>query len=176
MRLLKTSLLFILLVSCGMAQTPLQNEVPMRYSVGGIIYEVYQNLRFAYTLPYPVGLLVPQAESANGDGRAFVAPNDGATLRAYGNFSYMDETLAETFERESRDTPDRRVTYKMLQDEWFVVSGYENDSIFYRKTLMPAGCLVQSTFHLTYSEALRETYAPVVAEMASSFRSGECRG
>jgi hypothetical protein len=128
-----------------------------------VLYRTYSNARYAFSIAYPVGVLIPQGEPDNGDGQTFVSRNGRATMWAYGANS-LDKSLQEEFQSAQENIA---VTYKVLQGNWFVVSGTKNGKIFYRKTLMRNE--VFKTFIIEYEEPERATYDPITARIARSF-------
>jgi hypothetical protein len=113
----------------------------------------YLNTRYGYRISYPDHLMVAQGESANGDGQAF----QGAGARLVVWASQAPEVLSETLE----------VTYQVLRDDWFVVSGYEAGQIFYQKTFVRNG--LEYSFMLTYLPEVRGTFDGVVSTLVESF-------
>ena len=87
-------------------------------------YRTYQNARFGYSIVYPSGMLIPQPEADNGDGRKFRS-RDGRI------------TLTQEFEhaRAAWKTDGARVTLSKLGSQFFALSGFIDDHIFYEKTV-----------------------------------------
>jgi predicted metal-dependent RNase len=61
----------------------------------------------------------------------------------------------------------REVTMKLLKKDWFVVSGYAGEKVFYQKTMLKDG--VFKTFIIEYDRAQKSFYDPVTARIARSF-------
>src|SRR5213080_1144280 len=66
-------------------------------------YRTYANARFDYSISYPASLLIPQGESANGDGQVFRARDGSAEMRVYGRNNVNNETLRGLFSELSRE-------------------------------------------------------------------------
>jgi hypothetical protein len=134
-------------------------------------YLPYQNKRIGYSISYPVNLLSPQAESADGTSQRFVSRDGRALLVATGATGRSTADLRDLYERQSRgatpENPTRVVTYRVKRENWFVVSGYEQSRIWYEKTIASGDTL--ATFRLEYDEAQRQLYDPVAASVAASF-------
>jgi hypothetical protein len=135
------------------------------YSVAGqgVTYRTYSNARYGFSIAYPVNVLFPQGESDNGDGQKFVSQNGRASLLAFGS-QRLDRSLQDEFQSAQEN---RTVTYKVLNQNWFVVSGTENGKIFYQKTLLRGD--VFKTFIIEYEKAQRATYDAITARIARSF-------
>ncbi len=107
-------------------------------------YKNYCNGRFEFCVTYPANLATPQPESANGDGCKMLAKQGKAKITTWGNLAMTFvvegnadfdkvEELKNDFEAAQKA---KKVTYKVLKKDWFVVSGTdENGLIFYRKTI-----------------------------------------
>jgi hypothetical protein len=128
-----------------------------------VTYQTYSNARYGYQISYPVGLLIPQGESTNGDGQKFLSKNGSATLLAFGS-NRLDRSLQDEFESAQEN---RTVTYKVLKRDMFVVSGVDNGKIFYQKTLLRGD--VFKTFIIEYDEGERKVFDPITTRIARSF-------
>jgi hypothetical protein len=132
---------------------------------------IYTNARFEYRLSYPSRLLFPQGEADNGDGQTFLSRDAKARLSVYGTHNALDETLESAFQEASRgglpDAPNRVVSDKRLGDNWFIVSGYQEGSIFYLKRYLIDDRFV--SFDIIYPESQRSTWDRVVAKINDGF-------
>lgn len=126
----------------------------------------YQNARYGYSITYPSGLLLPLGESEDGDVQTFVGGDARLSIRANPDPEVLGETLASMFNERMND-PDREVTYKVLRDDWFVISGYEAGQIFYEKTFVRDG--MEYTFSISYAQEVRGTFDDVVDILEDSF-------
>ena len=130
-------------------------------------YGCYTNHRYGYVLAWPKTMLTPLGEADAGDGQAFAAADGRAELRCWAGFDdATGQTLSEAY-AQAREEPGRRVTYAHLGRNFFVVSGFEDGRIFYRKTLLAHG--VFATFELRYEADLKGAFDPVVRDLAASF-------
>lgn len=140
-------------------------------AVAADAYEIYHNDRFDYSIAYPKDILFPQGESDNGDGQKFLSKDAGASLIVYGSNNALNQSLEEVYREESRggtaENPKKVVTYKVLKDNWFVVSGFNNGRIFYQKTIFAGD--VFKTFLFEYDESQRKLYNPITKQLEKSF-------
>jgi opacity protein-like surface antigen len=129
----------------------------------------YVNVRFQYAICYPKDLLVPQGESANSDGQKYLSKDGGAELIVYGTNNALNETFRERLsETEARLAGAAgKVTYKVQKANWFVVSGQNEQTIFYVKTLSSHGQF--KSFELTYERSAAALYDPLVSRFVSCF-------
>ena len=130
----------------------------------------YTNVRFQYTIRYPCDLLIPQGESASGDGERFLG-RDGATLVVWGGYNTLGQTLSQ-FET---DTVSRlagnsgTATRRKRHPTWFVVSGVTDDQIFHAKTILAGD--IKRSFEFTYPRENADVYRAVTARIVTTFRS-----
>ncbi len=133
-------------------------------------YVTYHNARFSYSISYPVRVLIPQGEAANGDGQKFLSKDGRAEMLVYGSNNALDQTLRNVYQEEisSAAHPQRKVTYQVIKPDWFVVSGTENSRVFYQKTFLRDG--VFKTFRIEYDETQKGTFDAITTTVARSFR------
>jgi hypothetical protein len=141
-------------------------------------YDTYCNARFGYCVAYPAGLLYPQPESGNGDGRVFKSKDGANTLTVWGRLNQDVEgnpILLETQYDEDLQTlaqsdngVEKVITYQKCGKTFFVISGYEGPKIFYQKTVLKGDVFAYAL--LEYQEAEKERYNPVSDSVFASFR------
>jgi hypothetical protein len=134
-----------------------------------IFYNSYSNARFLYSIDYPAGILIPQREADNSDGRQFLSRDGHAKLIAFGRYALDTDTLQKEYEEAVRGGggAGRIVSLKKLKSNWFVVSGSENGKIFYRKTIYNGGAF--KTFIIEYDESEKTFYDPITEHISKSF-------
>ena len=146
---------------------------------GAHVYETYHNARFAYSITYPADIFVPQGEADNGDGQRFLSKDGRAEVAVYAGYAVNDsqDTLQKRFREaagRAAEQPSRVVTYKLIKDDWFVVSGRNGGRIFYQKTMFKraAGDApgVFKTLRIEYDESQNRDYGTVVARLVASFK------
>jgi len=186
-RILSTSLLFcagLSLASCqgepivrGDRQPP-QRQQPT--TIGGgtgdlkipneanINYEEYTNERFDFSLLYPKDIVSPEAPPKNNDGLTFASPNENVVMKAFGYNNIQGDTIEDLY-REALAQEGRNVTYRIREDNWFVISGYEGDRVFYIKKTMADNNVL--TLDVEYDRSLQNEFDPVVATVSDSFQT-----
>ena len=147
-----------------------QLPIPFASTAPVLTYQAYRNERFRYSISYPTKLLPPKGEAADGSGQRFVSES-GAFLVVTGVRGRSAADLRELFEKQSRsappENPTRIVTYKVKKDDWFVVSGYERQRVWYEKAMLSKDTL--ASFHIEYDESEKQAFDPVVEKIARSF-------
>lgn len=129
----------------------------------------YRNTKYNYDIAYPIQVLKPLGEAENGEGQSF--QGDGAFLRVWAtqNSTQFGKSL-ETIFNEQVNNPNRTITYQVIRDDWFVVSGYEGSQIFYQKTFVRNE--IEYSFVLTYSQEVSGIFDTVVEILINSFTPG----
>src|SRR5262245_33668081 len=98
-------------------------------------YKTYHNARFDYSISYPGDLLEPQGEADNGDGQTFRAKDGRAEMRVWGQYNVNNQSLKTAYEKTLSEWGDG-VSYKVMQQNWFVVSALVKGRIHYRRVIL----------------------------------------
>jgi hypothetical protein len=130
----------------------------------------YRNDRYGTTIDYP-DLFEAEPPPDSNDGRKFTAA-DGAEFSVYASYNALDFDLAKFHDFTIKNLdPKAVVTYQARGDGWFVISGTNGDNIFYERETLSHKAQMTEGFFATYPASLKQTYDPIVARMAKSFRS-----
>lgn len=132
----------------------------------------YRNARFGTTLTVPIDVFtISLPEPENGDGRAWQA-DDGAELFVYGAYNALEQTLDELCSDVSSGGDARvDITYRRVADDWCVVSGIADRTIFYERHEFGGDNEVIHSLAMRYPAALRDRYDPLVGPIARSLGS-----
>jgi len=131
-------------------------------------YKTYTNARFKYSISYPADLLIPQGEAENGDGQVFKEKSSSSVeMRVYGSYNALNETLRNRYEKLAREWGNG-VTYRVIRQDWFVVSAMVNGKIHYQKTILRRDTF--KTFEIKYDAVRGSTYNDVTDRIAKSFK------
>jgi hypothetical protein len=132
----------------------------------------YHNDRYGTTIDYP-DVFAMQRPPDSDDGREFKSP-DGADFIVAALYNALDFDLAKyrDFIVKNLDAG-ATVTYQAHGDDWFVLSGTKGDRIFYEKHLLSHDAQMTEDFFISYPTSAKQTYDPIVARMAKSFRPGK---
>lgn len=135
-------------------------------------YDKYCNSRFEYCIEYPTELK-GMGESGNGDGQKFISKDNKATLIVYrdsriGDFENIAECKADCFRNDSQIEAGKNVTYKKEGNNFFVVSGYRGNNIFYQKTIFRNGEMVTAV--IEYSTSKKAKYNAYCTYLFNNFK------
>lgn len=137
-------------------------------------YATYCNGKFGFCIKYPKSFGKPK-ESGSGDGATFTSKDKKAELRAWGNLAVED--LDKLEQQLDEATQNLNVTYKVVKDTWFVVSGTDSSgAVVYRKTVKKkidfngdAGTPVFQTVRIKYPATQQKNYEGYCKVIARSF-------
>lgn len=108
--------------------------------------------------------------SAIKDGTRYASPDNTASLET--SLTRENEaTLEQRFEALRNETTQRKITYKVLRPEFFVVAGEAAGTVFYTRFARgeQAGEKMLSGYTLTYPIAAKATYDTIAVAIANSF-------
>lgn len=130
-------------------------------------FGVHANVPGGYVMAPPPG---------NDDGRVFVY-DDGAEIALWGSWP-MASLDTERADRRSYYLDDgARITYDTAGAGWFVLSGYEGDTVFYLRVKEGRTCGGETALahvELRYPLMYRAKYDPQVPGIAGSLGFGPC--
>lgn len=128
-------------------------------------WQTYRNPRFGTVIDYPAGILTPQPAPQNDDGRRFLSQDGRAELIVSAHHNALDRSIAD-MQAQDRTRFDE-ITYAPLRDDWYVLSGYLGDEIFYRRVEVTGG--IVHSFELYFPRDGRDRWDPIVDRMSRSF-------
>ena len=95
-----------------------------------------------------------------------------ASLSVYGSNNALEQTLEDVYLDAARsgstDSPKKVVTYKAMKRDWFVVSGFSGERVFYQKTILAGDQLF--TFILEYPVGKKSIFDPIIKRVSLSFK------
>jgi hypothetical protein len=151
---------------------PLAATLPSGRAAKAADWLTYQNDRYGTTIDYPDLFMMQRPPDAD-DGRAFKSA-DGADFTVSASYFALDLTVAKYHDFIVKNlAPGSTITYETQGKNWFVISGTVGDKIFYEKHLLSHGAQMNEDFVMSYPASAKQTYDPIVARMAKSFRPGK---
>ena len=156
-------LLGILLTYFALA-APAQARAPLGWAP-------YLNERFGFSFRYPDGVFAPERRSEAGDGEVFTDAGGNARLLvgAFENAdghnvqSYMNFVRRDSYSGYELD-------YARRGQTWFVLSGENDQNVFYEKVMFSCSGRFISSFALIYPIARKAMFDPVVEGIEKTFK------
>lgn len=133
-------------------------------------YKSYHNSRFEFCLEIPYQIFEAQRPPENGDGQRYLSRYGESLLLTYGGHS-LDMSLKEEmkFRLDTGDFRDRErtITYERIAEDFFILSGYVGDKIFYRRTHLQNKMF--KTFYLEYPKTEKAKFNEIISHMVKTF-------
>lgn len=124
----------------------------------------YTNDMHPYSMSIPNRFEMEDAPS--GSGTRYEDPETGFVINLFGFANVNDETVSEVFAHEN--TSGKTDLYTAADDDWYVISWREDDTIIYEKTIVTDSTI--ATAHLEYSTANRDMGSKIIDTLLPTFR------
>jgi hypothetical protein len=139
---------------------------------GAQSYQKYVNTRYGFSIDYPADFKQDEP-SANGDGGVFNSPDGQTQLSSWGSNNVLNDTTQILYDQLIADVNSRKgeIAYKVVRQDWFVLSWLEDNKIFYQKGFVGPGSV--NGFVFAYPKDQSMTYDPMTNYIANSFKAGD---
>lgn len=165
----------VLMIACGgnKKESAAASENETADTTKRVEAGVYVNEKYGFTIKYPAEYF--DLKEMLDEGAVFVSADGKAELKiGLGNLTGTITDI-EDF-RKAYDTDvafkgkkgKRDVTYNAYHMNNYVIMGYEIKEVFYQKTLLTKGVIV--TAILSYDDAVKDTYYPMIEPIFNSFK------
>nr|WP_295466558.1 SH3 domain-containing protein [Mesorhizobium sp.] len=135
-------------------------------------WRTYSNARIGTTIEYPAAFFRMEPPPENDDGRSF-ATRDGRTrFTVSGSHNVFEKTIPELMADDIAAAEGDMITYRRSGDDWYVLSGYRDGDVFYRKILLSEDGATVHTFEIAYVKALKAEFEEITIRMAKSLSAG----
>jgi hypothetical protein len=132
-----------------------------------VAFKLVAEPRSGVTIGMPTRLLTRRMDTPNG--ALFATPDRAATLELFGR--PQADALQTLYAEATAASPGRRVTYKVLRADFFVVSGEANGRTFYTRVArgMVNGAALLRGYSLSYAAAARAAFDRYGIAIANAF-------
>lgn len=130
-----------------------------------IVYNKYTNSRYGFSIDYPNNYKVEETLQ-NRDGA--IISSEKARLTVFGNNNVLNFDVKSYYDFDTSQINDE-IIYKVIQDNWFIISWIEGHNIVYQKTVV--GKESTNTFILTYPKVDAGKYDEVIKGLNESFKT-----
>jgi hypothetical protein len=135
----------------------------------GSRYTQYTNQAQGISFVYPEDVLTPLGGSADGGSQTFASADGRTVVAVSAQPNTAGTSLADAYAQAARKDVGREVTYTASGSRWYVVSGYEGDTLFYEKVVLGDGAF--KSLRITFPRAYRAAHYDMVEAMSNSFKS-----
>jgi len=134
----------------------------------------YVNERFGFSFEYPTGVFEPERRSETGDGEMFAGVRGHGRLLV-GAFENADGHTVASYMNyiRRRSYSGYDVDYAPRGETWFVLSGENDQNVFYEKVIFSCRGRIISSFALIYPIVSKAMFDPVVEGIEKTFRPGQ---
>lgn len=131
------------------------------------LWKTYVNPRFGTKIEYPADVFLPQPARPNVEGRRYLTSDGRAELIVASRKAAPNEVLRNLREYDKSVMRYDEITYEPVGDNWYVLSGYLGQEIFYRRVQLSGGAV--HSFELYFPRAERAAWDGPVTRMSHSF-------
>jgi hypothetical protein len=134
----------------------------------------YRNARFGFTMTYPSSFVLdPDSIPEGGDSARFWTPDRRATAVVTGIRNGLGQSLADLLDEATKDITENShgsITYTRARDNWFVISGFIGERIFYRRSFLSDRSRVIGNLWIEFPRHMRPCFEDAVSMMSLSFK------
>jgi hypothetical protein len=134
----------------------------------------YKNARFGFTMTYPPSFMLdPDSIPEGGDSARFWTADRRATAVVTGIRNGLGQSLTDLLDEASKDVTENShgtITYTRARDNWFVISGFIGERIFYRRSFLSDRSRVIGSLWIEFPRTMRPCFEDAVSMMSLSFR------
>ena len=131
---------------------------------------VYKNARFGTTLAYPSTVFEVLDPPQSGNGRRLEASSGDAQIEINAWNDPTPNALQSLRWRLMNTAGYEQVTYKPKGGNWFVLSGFRGDTIYYEKYLFENTTNTIHTFSMKYARDRKNIYDVMLERIEDSFQ------
>ena len=139
----------------------------------------YWDSQYGFVVQYPPTIFEPLAptsldpEDEENQGVRFISKDGEAVIWAWGTLNTRNRSLL-AYKKFVSEKAKRigTITYKPNGDNWFALSGYKGERIFYRKVIMSCNGYVINSLHIEFPRDMRKLYDPIIEHLENHFRPG----
>jgi hypothetical protein len=156
--------LFGIFLTCFALAAPAQG----REALSGWV--PYVNERFGFSFRYPLGVFETERRTEAGDGEVFTNVGGHARLLV-GAFENVDGHSLQSYMNYVRrgSYSGYNIDYAPRGQTWFVLSGENDQSVFYEKVMFSCSGRIISSFALIYPIASKAAFDPIVEGIEKTF-------
>ena len=132
-----------------------------------------KNARHGYAIAYPADVFEQRTAPNSDEGRVLFS-KDGKAKLLFGAFDNAQNNSLEEYRQFllSEHYADAKIDYAPVRKRWFVLSGTQNDQMFYQRVSFTCGGRLINSWAMLYPVAERKMYDRVVEDVARSFTPG----
>jgi hypothetical protein len=164
----------ILSAPLSAAQSPSALNMPtssLRLVQQDLEYTRYVDAKTGTAITYPGSIFTKSDESTDQFTR-FVSADRLATFYLISRYNHHKQTIPDLSAAAEEAFAEEKalITYRRAKQDWFVLSGFVADNIFYRKTVLSDSGQIIGTFQINFPKDQKPFYYNIVERMSWSFK------
>jgi hypothetical protein len=134
-------------------------------------YTRYVDAKTGTAITYP-GSIFSKSEESTDQFTKFISSDKLATFYLISRYNDHNETIADLSATAEDALAEEKalITYRRAKQDWFVLSGFINSKIFYRKTVLSNDGKAIVTFQINFPKSQKPFYYDIVERMSWSFK------
>jgi hypothetical protein len=134
-------------------------------------YTRYVDAKSGIAITYPKAIFTKSGEST-GQFTKFVSSDGLATFFLIGMPNHYKQSIYDLSAAAEQSFAEEgaQITYRRAKQDWFVLSGFVANNIFYRKTVLSDGGQIIGTFQINFPKDQKPFYYNIVERMSWSFK------
>jgi len=156
------------------AQNPPASTMPTpqhRLDQQDLEYTRYVDAKTGTAITYP-GSIFSKSDESTDQFTKFISSDRLATFYLISRHNDHNETIADLSATAEEALAEEKalITYRRAKQDWFVLSGFINNNIFYRKTVLANDGKAIVTFQINFPKSQKPFYYDIVERMSWSFK------
>jgi hypothetical protein len=134
-------------------------------------YTRYVDAKTGTAITYP-GSVFSKSDESTDQFTKFISSDGLATFYLSSRYNHHNETIPDLSATAEEALAEEKalITYRRAKQDWFVLSGFANNTIFYRKTVLSNDGAVIDTFQINFPKSQKPFYYNIVERMSWSFK------
>jgi hypothetical protein len=134
-------------------------------------YTRYVDAKTGTAITYP-GSVFSKSDESTDQFTKFISSDRLATFYLISRYNHHKETIPDLSATAEEALAEEKalITYRRVKQDWFVLSGFVNDNIFYRKTVLSNDGEAIATFQINFPKSQKPFYYNIVERMSWSFK------
>jgi hypothetical protein len=134
-------------------------------------YTRYVDAKTGTAITYP-GSVFSKSDESTDQFTKFISSDRLATFYLISRYNHYKQTILDLSATAEEALAEEKalITYRRAKQNWFVLSGFVSNNIFYRKTVLSEGGQIIGTFQINFPKDQKPFYYNIVERMSWSFK------
>jgi len=159
-------------LSATQSPSALSTPMPLLQSVQEKVeYRRYVDAKSGISITYPASIFTKSDESTD-QFTKFISLDHRTTFYLISMHNHQGQNIDDLAAAAEAAFAEEKavITYRRKRQDWFVLSGFISNNIFYRKTILSNGGQTIGTFQINFPKDQKPFYYDIVERMSWSFK------